>query len=196
METDALRTLKESLALNVALKERYDRLGDFARRVEQLRTAKLMNDGQIVALKEQLERLQGRLIEPKSNQTIKRILNRPMQPKNSPRVQIVLAQPKKVSSEWNHLANLMERASGKVSVVGRKRNEVLAHLEAHFGKERAMELSSRFQVLQKVPRTSKRGVIVFPKAGQDPQSVQRLIQQRRFDHPAAILHNGRVLQVQ
>ncbi|GAQ90963.1 hypothetical protein KFL_007080020 [Klebsormidium nitens] len=140
MEAEALATLRESLQLNTELKKRFDRLGEFADRVEHLRTAKLVNNGQIIALKEQLAHFESR---PESLPV--RV------PRIVPVPRMVHAAP---TNEWHHLAQILDDThnSQKVAVVGRSRAEVLAQLESRLGKAKAAVLAKRLRVYKKLSK--------------------------------------------
>lgn len=180
MEAEAVATLRESLRLNDELKQRFDRLGEFADRVEHLRTAKLVNEGQIIALKEQIQHLEALGKQPPSKTT------------RSPRK--AKAAPK---NEWHHLAQILHDAdqSKKVTVVGRSRLQVLAQLESHVGKEKAEKLSKKMRVYKKLSKGPHSKVVVFTKGAQTPTSVKRLLEERQVTQPAFVLHQGRLSKV-
>jgi hypothetical protein len=174
MDAESINVLKESLRLNNELKQRFERLGEFADRVQHLRTAKLINNGQIVALKEQIARLEKEARKP------------PRKPKQAPQ------------NEWHHLAKLLQSAdtTRKVSLVGKSRPEVLAQLEARLGKEPAEVLAKRVRVYKKLSKGPHTSVVVFTKGAQTPNSVKRLLEERQITQEAYVLHQKQLLKIQ
>lgn len=182
MDADSINVLKESLRLNNELKQRFDRLGEFADRVQHLQAAKLVNNGQIIALKEQIARLET---------AAKTLTRKPKKPKNA-------KNPKSPKNEWHHFAELLKSADEKrkVSLVGKSRPEVMAQLEARLGKETAQVLAKRLRVYKKLSKGPHSSVVVFTKGAQTPNSVKRLLEERQITQESYVLHQGRLIKVQ
>lgn len=185
---DVVKTLEESLRLNNELKHKFAMLGAFADRVTQIRSAKAINEQHISTLKQQIAYLQGRL-----DTHVPHVVP-PIPPTYSPNdpPKILTGTPK---NDWHQLANILERSPGRVSVVGKTRSDVLAQLEAHFGKERTLALSKRFKVFKQLIKAPHSSLVIFPTGSQTPDSIKRQVKAAGIKRPTSILHQGRVLQV-
>lgn len=194
MEPEAVETLKESLRLNQALDQRFAKLGDFGKRVESLRAAKLFNDGQIDTLKQQIARLEGRLLPQRAPAAL--IFHIPPAPAPVPPRAPVPAPPPAlptVTNNWHSLRDIVVKAhpDRKVGVVGKGKKEVLLQLEARFGRQEAAALVRRIAFHRKIERGPEAALVIFTRARQTPQSVQRLLRERAISQPVHVVHKAK-----
>jgi hypothetical protein len=111
-------TLEESLRLDNEMKHKIEMLGDFANRVAHIRDAKAINEQHIATLEQQIAYLKGML-------DFRQIQQPPREPPQAPPM-----------TDFHQLAAILNEASGRVSIVGKTRDEVLAELTSRFGRER------------------------------------------------------------